>query len=73
MTELVLANARLVLPDRVCAGSIVIRDGQIAALDTGTHLPAGAVDCDGDLIAPGLIELHTDNLERHLAPRPGVD
>ncbi|MGY6703984.1 alpha-D-ribose 1-methylphosphonate 5-triphosphate diphosphatase [Roseinatronobacter sp.] len=73
MTELVLANARLVLPDRVCAGRIVIRDGQIAALDTGTNVPAGAVNCDGDLIAPGLIELHTDNLERHLAPRPGVD
>jgi len=73
MTELVLANARLVRPTEVCHGAIVIRDGLIAALDTGTNVPKGAVDCQGDLVAPGLIELHTDNLERHLAPRPGVD
>ncbi|HET9068749.1 MAG TPA: alpha-D-ribose 1-methylphosphonate 5-triphosphate diphosphatase, partial [Amaricoccus sp.] len=26
----------------------------------------------GDWLAPGLVELHTDNLERHLEPRPGV-
>ena len=24
------------------------------------------------MVLPGLIELHTDNLERHLKPRPGV-
>ena len=35
-------------------------------------MPPGAEDCDGDLLAPGLVELHTDNLERHLEPRPGV-
>jgi alpha-D-ribose 1-methylphosphonate 5-triphosphate diphosphatase len=34
---------------------------------------AGAIDCGGDYLAPGLVELHTDNLERHLSPRPGVD
>ncbi len=34
--------------------------------------PPGAVDCDGDLVMPGLIELHTDNLERHIEPRPKV-
>ncbi|MGP9788866.1 alpha-D-ribose 1-methylphosphonate 5-triphosphate diphosphatase [Roseinatronobacter sp. NSM] len=73
MTELVLANARLVLPSEVRHGAVVIRDGVIAAIEAGTAVPRGAVDCAGDLIAPGLIELHTDNLERHLAPRPGVD
>ena len=26
----------------------------------------------GTFLCPGLIELHTDNLERHLTPRPGV-
>ena len=35
-------------------------------------MPPGAEDCGGDYLAPGLIELHTDNLERHLEPRPGV-
>jgi alpha-D-ribose 1-methylphosphonate 5-triphosphate diphosphatase len=70
--ELILANARLVLESETVPGSLVVRDGRIAALETGRAVPAGAEDCDGDFLAPGLVELHTDNLERHLEPRPGV-
>ena len=70
---LVLANAMLVLPGETRPGSLVVRDGQIAALATGTTVPPEAVDCAGDFLAPGLVELHTDNLERHLSPRPKVD
>ncbi|MDD7970647.1 alpha-D-ribose 1-methylphosphonate 5-triphosphate diphosphatase [Roseinatronobacter alkalisoli] len=73
MTELVLANARLVLPHETRSGAIIIKNGIITALEDGVRVPKGAVDCGGDLICPGLIELHTDNLERHLTPRPGVD
>lgn len=65
-------NATLVLPDEIVRGSLRVAGGRIAAIDTGAALPEGAVDCDGDLLVPGLIELHTDNLERHLQPRPGV-
>ncbi len=73
LPDLTLANARLVLADEICTGSIVVRGGRITALDTGKGVPPGALDCEGDLLAPGLVELHTDNLERHLHPRPGVD
>lgn len=69
----ILANAMLVLPDEVIPGSLHLQDGRIAAIDTGTHVPAGALDCGGDLVMPGLVELHTDNLERHIQPRPKVD
>ncbi|GIT85643.1 phosphonate metabolism protein PhnM [Roseobacter sp. OBYS 0001] len=31
------------------------------------------MDCAGDLVLPGLVELHTDNVERHIEPRPEVD
>ncbi|WBU55681.1 alpha-D-ribose 1-methylphosphonate 5-triphosphate diphosphatase [Paracoccus sediminicola] len=72
MQETVLANATLILPDRVAKGHLVIREGHIAVIDNGTA-PRGAIDCEGDFLAPGLIELHTDNLERHIQPRPGVD
>ncbi|MBI1169948.1 alpha-D-ribose 1-methylphosphonate 5-triphosphate diphosphatase [bacterium] len=72
MTETILANATLVLPDEVIRGSIRLCDGEIAGIDQGAQVPAGALDCDGDLILPGLIELHTDNLERHIEPRPKV-
>ena len=73
MTEtVILANAQLVLPDRVMTGAMVIEGGVIRQIDEGGAVPAGAIDCEGDLVMPGLIELHTDNLERHLTPRPGV-
>jgi alpha-D-ribose 1-methylphosphonate 5-triphosphate diphosphatase len=68
----ILANARLVLADEIIAGSVAIRDGLIAEIGTGTSVPPGAEDMGGDLLMPGLIELHTDNLERHIEPRPKV-
>lgn len=73
MTETILANATLVLPHEVVRGSVLLRDGLIAAIDEGASLATNAIDCSGDLIMPGLIELHTDNLERHIEPRPRVN
>jgi len=69
----ILANARLVLADEVISGSLTFADGVITSIDQGTSVPTGAIDCEGDYVVPGLVELHTDNLERHLSPRPGVN
>ncbi len=71
--SLCLANARLVLPDRVMLGAVTIERGVIVDVTEGDHIPSGAVDCESDLVLPGLVELHTDNLERHIEPRPAVD
>ncbi|MBM3606101.1 MAG: alpha-D-ribose 1-methylphosphonate 5-triphosphate diphosphatase [Alphaproteobacteria bacterium] len=73
MTDTILANATLVLPDEVMAGHLVLRAGRIAEIGHGRNIPQGALDCEGDLVMPGLVELHTDNLERHIEPRPRVD
>lgn len=70
MTETILANATLVLPAETLRGQIRLQGGIVADIAAGAQLPAGAIDCGGDLVLPGLIELHTDNLERHLQPRP---
>jgi alpha-D-ribose 1-methylphosphonate 5-triphosphate diphosphatase len=70
--ETILANARIVLPAEVVTGTLVIRGGRIAELYAGRGVPYGAVDCGNDLVLPGMIELHTDNLEKHVSPRPGV-
>ncbi len=70
--ELILANATLVLPDETVTGSIRILGETIAQVDTGVAVPKGAADCEGDYVSPGLVELHTDNLERHIQPRPNV-
>ena len=72
MTDTILANATLVLPDEVLTGTLHLSNGRIAGIDLGANVPAGAIDCGGDLVMPGLIELHTDNLERHIEPRPKV-
>ena len=48
MTETCLANARLVLPNEVIHGSLVMRDGVIAEIDQGRSVPKGAIDCQGD-------------------------
>ena len=72
MTDTILANATLVLPDEVITGTLHLKDGLIAGIDLGTSMPKGAIDCNRDLVLPGLIELHTDNLERHIEPRPKV-
>lgn len=70
--EQVFTHARLVLPGEVMAGTVVMRDGLIAEIDgTRSRLP-GAIDLAGDYLLPGLVELHTDNLERHVMPRPQV-
>ena len=73
MTETVLANATIVLSDEVIHGALCLRDGVIADIAPGPTRHPRATDCDGDLVMPGLIELHTDNLERHIQPRPKVD
>lgn len=69
---LILANARLILPDAVVPGALVIEEGRIADI-LPDRCPDGALDLQGDYLAPGMVELHTDNLERHMRPRPGVD
>lgn len=71
--DTILANATLVLPDETLRGLVRVVDGRIVDIAEGSAVPAGAEDCGGDLVMPGLIELHTDNLERHIEPRPKVD
>ncbi|WP_288192530.1 alpha-D-ribose 1-methylphosphonate 5-triphosphate diphosphatase [uncultured Phyllobacterium sp.] len=68
--ELILNNAQIVLEDDVIKGSVLIRDGKIADISTGTA--SGGEDFGGDYLIPGLVELHTDHLEGHYAPRPRV-
>jgi alpha-D-ribose 1-methylphosphonate 5-triphosphate diphosphatase len=69
-SDLVLAGARVVLDDRIVDGAVAIRDGRIVAIDEG-RVAAGET-LNGDYLLPGLVELHTDHLESHYRPRPGV-
>lgn len=71
MNEQVFTNYRLQLPDAEVLGTLVVRDGLIADIQPGVvaHGQNGA----GDYLMPGLVELHTDNLEQRMSPRPKVN
>lgn len=70
MKEQVFRNARIVAGDEVVHGSLVVRDGRIASIASG---PAEVgEDLGGDILIPGLVELHTDHIEGHFLPRPKV-
>src|SRR3546814_15633353 len=70
--EMILSNARMVLADEVVHGTLQVSGGRIADFDGGGTALPGTQDLDGDYLMPGLVELHTDNLERHVQPRPKV-
>ncbi len=64
---LILNNARLVLPDQVITGHLVVQNGLITAINPSPA--ASGIDCAEDYLIPGIIDLHTDNLERQVLPR----
>ncbi|MFK7997809.1 MAG: alpha-D-ribose 1-methylphosphonate 5-triphosphate diphosphatase [Granulosicoccus sp.] len=65
-----LCNAQLVLSDRVTVGSVRVTDGLIVEVEPGDN--GSGENLQGDYLIPGLVELHTDHLESHYCPRPGV-
>ena len=70
--EIILTNANIVLSNEIIYGSVKIRDGCISEIDDQPTSIKNGIDLEGDFLLPGLIELHTDNLERHCVPRPSV-
>jgi alpha-D-ribose 1-methylphosphonate 5-triphosphate diphosphatase len=73
MTEIILTNARVVAPDHVVErATLVVIDDRVRAVEDGRAMGPGCLDMEGDILLPGLVELHTDNLEKHFSPRPGV-
>lgn len=72
MQQRIIRNAKIVTATEEFTGCLVIEAGTIHAIDRGDTSAPGAEDWAGDWLLPGLVELHTDNLEKHLVPRPGV-
>jgi alpha-D-ribose 1-methylphosphonate 5-triphosphate diphosphatase len=68
----IIKNARIVLRDEIVTGSVKIADGVIQAIEPGPCRATNALDLENDYLLPGFVELHTDNLEQELEPRPGV-
>jgi alpha-D-ribose 1-methylphosphonate 5-triphosphate diphosphatase len=68
----ILENARVVLAEQVIErGYVAVDNGVIVEVGEGAA-PERGIDFSGDLLLPGLVELHTDHLEAHVVPRPKV-
>ncbi len=66
----ILTNARLVLPNETVLGTVVLDEGRIVEVQPGRRSSApGALDLAGDTLMPGIVDVHTDNLERQVQPR----
>lgn len=72
MARQIFTNARVVTPEEAFLGTVELHAGRIVRVDVGATNAPGAEDFRGDYLLPGLVEIHTDNLEKHLEPRPGV-
>ena len=70
MQPQIYTNYRLLLPDEEILGTIAVTDGIITDLQPG--IVSQGQDGSGNYLLPGLIELHTDNLEKCISPRPKV-
>ena len=71
--EQIFTNARIVTAEQEFVGTLVVQDGLIVQVEEGVSALLQAQDLGGDYLLPGLVELHTDNLEKYMSPRPGVD
>jgi len=72
MTETILTNATLVLENETRNGTIAFNETGITGLDFSRSSLPSAIDVEGDYVTPGIVEMHTDNMEKHFVPRPGV-
>jgi len=67
--EKILTNAILVLPNETTPGTVLLRGGSIAEVQPGRSRLPGALDLEGDYLIAGIVDVHTDNLERQVQPR----
>ena len=70
---MIINNVKLVLENEVVHGSLEVQDGEIRAFAESQSRQPEAMDGEGGWLLPGLIELHTDNLDKFFTPRPKVD
>ncbi len=72
MGDVIFGNAEIVTAEDRFRGYVAARDGLIVEVGAG-RAPERGIDLNGDFLLPGLIEVHTDNLEAHYIPRPKVE
>lgn len=68
----IFSNAQIITADDSFRGYVVAEGSRIIEVGLG-KAPGRGIDFGGDYLIPGLVEMHTDNLEAHFIPRPKVE
>ena len=77
MNTFTIYNATIITPDEVIENaSLRVENGLIAAIDRENALLDSisyAINANGKIVMPGIIDIHTDALDAEIIPRPGAD
>jgi alpha-D-ribose 1-methylphosphonate 5-triphosphate diphosphatase len=76
--KLCIYNAQIILPDKVIRGHILIDDQRITEVaESGSakikcYPEVTLIDAEGYYVMPGMIDLHSDAIEKEMQPRPNT-
>lgn len=79
MRNLLIKNARITTPDEILEqASLEVVDGIIKNISThyssaSENLFQTIIDAQGSYVLPGIIDIHTDAIEKEISPRPGAN
>jgi len=70
--DFIIVNGKIVLPHGILQrGSIQVEEGRIVKVtEEGIRLKRRSLDARGRYIMPGMIDLHSDAIEKEIEPRP---
>jgi len=76
--KICIYNAQIILPDKVVKGYILIDGQRISEVVEGScsgvrgYSDVTEIDAEGCYVMPGMIDLHSDAIEKEIQPRPNT-
>ncbi|MEY4780789.1 MAG: hypothetical protein RLZZ607_2102 [Pseudomonadota bacterium] len=67
-----LVSGLIMTPQGLIDGTVEVEAGRIVAVRAGRLSGGSGLDFGTDYLIPGIVDLHTDHIERHVFPRMGV-
>ncbi len=79
MHNILIHNAKIITPDTIInPGLVWVKNGKITDFAPGMSTLVGQeafeiINANGQYLLPGLIDIHTDAIEKEISPRPGAN
>lgn len=71
-TAVTVVDGRVVTPEGVIDGRVETAGDRITAVGDSDAETDAVIDANGQLVLPGLVDIHGDDIESHLYPRSGA-